>query len=652
MGATVSQSCKIIKCNAEHRRHYCRLCKDNDSDHFSSECPRGKTLYHGTHIGAIKPIAMGGLKESGNGRLGRGVYFVETLEQAKNISKYRDKNCTVVFKCQVNLRNNIDLGRGDGGDWQLHKDSASSIHPPWANINHDFKEYCVKSSNDCVVTSIFIDDTVIRKNENMTWGDAENIIKKLNPNSTFEDVKPLLGNLKKEKRKFIRQLGRRRNLSMSEISVEWFLSRWYLIVKTLFTLFFIINSIWSAVHLNKQDNRNMAAIVFFIIFLFLQSIANIVLLVVHGIASLDTPHKINLIITLTKFVIAFCLEMPMLVSQVFAIKENIKQQNLTWSDFSWDVAVQFQFVFNLMLFGSIDLVYNGLNRYQFNNYTKLAVWVPGVTLLSKLMAGLVFTPIHLTQLGFNWRPKLSDFEGKIGNSVNIRNLLSFSMYMGAIGLWSWPVVFPICCLLALKIMFGFSLRSLYKRWYLLLKAFLILFNIWNGIWSLDHLYSKSNDNIDYALASFICFFTLQSLENLIYISIHALYASKDPRMAEKWHIFAITKLLIAFVFEMPMLTSQAYAMRNLDNLVWSELNWDVGMQLQFIINITLFLVIDCFYMALEHDYSTCTSVALVIFIPIPSTILCGVLSTPVYLARVGWNWLPNSLKCFGGCRWV
>ena len=79
---------------------------------------------------------MQGFKNSPKGRLGSGIYFVDTLENAKRISYHRDprlnqKNA-IVFQCQVNLGRHIDLGHASGGYWQGAYDSASGIHPPWA----------------------------------------------------------------------------------------------------------------------------------------------------------------------------------------------------------------------------------------------------------------------------------------------------------------------------------------------------------------------------------------------------------------------------------------------------------------------------------------------------------------------------------------
>ena len=200
MMATNRRGCRVTRCKEKHSKHYCRLCKEKDTNHFSSECPNSVTLYHGTHIKVTQPIADGGLKESGDGRLGPGVYFVEEYDEAKKISNYRrhkdDKRCTVVFKCQVYLCRHCNLGTGTGNSWQDDYDSASTMHPPWAKITYDFKEYCLKDSKHCVVRSILIDDKPIRKDKRFTWGDAQEEIRLLHPQASSDEVEQAMSQLK------------------------------------------------------------------------------------------------------------------------------------------------------------------------------------------------------------------------------------------------------------------------------------------------------------------------------------------------------------------------------------------------------------------------------------------------------------------------
>ena len=51
-----TRSCKIFCCKEDHIRHYCRVCNQNDSDHFSRHCPNGTVLYHGIDLEIIKSL--------------------------------------------------------------------------------------------------------------------------------------------------------------------------------------------------------------------------------------------------------------------------------------------------------------------------------------------------------------------------------------------------------------------------------------------------------------------------------------------------------------------------------------------------------------------------------------------------------------------
>lgn len=67
--------CKVVGCHDKHNKHYCRICSNGDADHFSTVCPEGITLYHGTRVNFVSPICGEGLKPSAGGSLGPGVYF-------------------------------------------------------------------------------------------------------------------------------------------------------------------------------------------------------------------------------------------------------------------------------------------------------------------------------------------------------------------------------------------------------------------------------------------------------------------------------------------------------------------------------------------------------------------------------------------------
>ena len=329
-----------------------------------------------------------------------------------------------------------------------------------------------------------MNDEPIKKDASMSWGEAQQVINQLTPNVTSDDFANALERI------------RALNLAITDYNRDDYddgPNRSFfrcVFFKTILILFYIGHSIWSATRINRQDNKSIPAFVFFIIFLCLQSIGNIIYLAKHWKDCLSQPHKINENLTLVKPLIAFFLEMPMLVSQASVMKSISKgQQSFTWDNVSWDVALQFHLVINLLLFVIIDMPYH--------KATKGKRWIAAAFCFSLFASVLAFAPIHLAQLGLTWRPDLNDFGGDITNT-NTRILLSFSMYAGTVGLWTWPVIFPIFIFLSI-----WFKRKVFK-FKALLKLFLVNFNILNGIWSITHLYQlKVNENREVAMIVFV-----------------------------------------------------------------------------------------------------------------------------------------------------
>ena len=667
MGNTLGQDtglrCRVIGCRQEHTEHLCQLCQKQNSKHFSKDCPKGTELYYGTHIESIKPITLEGFKKSApNSRLGPGVYFVKSEAAAGALSLYMTEGdlrpTKVVFKCRVNLGKHIKLGQNDSSDWQLDYDSASSMHPTLEGIEKDFMEFCVKDSKNCVVTSIIINEKPIVKNRTMTWEAAQEEIEKIDDeNPTLEDIMEIMKSFdfKRQRIRFFTQLrGNIHNSRMPRVKnqkARWLLRRWYMILKGFLTLFYICNCIWSASHLMNYKSKKGVndgtknAAISFVVFLVFQGITNLALLALHGIDSLRKPNKIHLAITLGKFLTAFCLEIPMLISQAFAMKIITQQQNAIdqWNDLSWDMALQTQFIFNLILFLTIDLSYYTLSKCK-SKWMKVLSWIPCL-FFSILVTGFAFTPVHLAQLGWTWFPTLTDFGGGAGQldlcglDTNIHNQLNISMGIGTLGIWTWPVLFPVFTITAAQLIFKFNFNAI-KKLYLSFKTFLILFNIWNGIWSVQHLFGLRNNQIETALTAFAVFFTLQSVGNLVYIIVHTFLCENFEDKV--WSYISISKLLIVIILEMPMITCQAYAMRNTHHLKWNQFNWDVAMQMEFLINSILLIYIDVFH-TLEENETKLVMITSFLFL----IALVAMIFTPVYIVQIGWDWLPT-IKDFGG----
>ena len=154
-------NCRVAKCKENHASHFCSLCQDHDSNHFSCDCTKGITLYHGTKVDNTSGIASEGLKPSKNGRLGPGVYFVESYSEAISIAKHRDRedgNVSVVLECTVSLGQMANLcnvrDSWELQSWQGRYHSAKAVHPPWAGINYSFNEICVKNQTFCSVKKV------------------------------------------------------------------------------------------------------------------------------------------------------------------------------------------------------------------------------------------------------------------------------------------------------------------------------------------------------------------------------------------------------------------------------------------------------------------------------------------------------------------
>lgn len=71
-----------------------------------------------------------GLRLSSDGRLGKGLYLA-SKSHAVSVAKHREgKGIAVVFEVLVN-----------------ESKCLKSMHPPWAGIKTEFKEWCMNGSN-------------------------------------------------------------------------------------------------------------------------------------------------------------------------------------------------------------------------------------------------------------------------------------------------------------------------------------------------------------------------------------------------------------------------------------------------------------------------------------------------------------------------
>lgn len=145
--------CKVNGCKEKHTHHYCRVCSDTDSSHFSRQCPKGTFVYHGTKKEYADLIVKDGFKASAKGRIGPGVYFTLSFGEAKKIAEYRfPQQEPVVIECRAIVQYNQfryddtpEEVERKVREWKVfNKQTAGSgFHPPWAN-NEVFKEVVVR----------------------------------------------------------------------------------------------------------------------------------------------------------------------------------------------------------------------------------------------------------------------------------------------------------------------------------------------------------------------------------------------------------------------------------------------------------------------------------------------------------------------------
>ena len=83
--------CKVANCkyHGTYQNHVCVVCDDQNSDHYATQCPLGKIVYHGTSKDYAKSIESSGFIASKDGRWGQGVYMTTTFGQAKKIAEYK-----------------------------------------------------------------------------------------------------------------------------------------------------------------------------------------------------------------------------------------------------------------------------------------------------------------------------------------------------------------------------------------------------------------------------------------------------------------------------------------------------------------------------------------------------------------------------------
>ena len=305
--------CRVHGCTQRHNSHYCRLCEDNNSNHFSHACPQGIQLYHVTALSNIRGIAEIGLQPTNIGRLGKGVYFAKNFKDAKDISLHRGKaggQAAVVFECNVNLGNIKDMERSSEDSWQMgNYDSAQGIHEKWV-CDDDFTEFCLKDPKKCsikrvAVTKGHIDDSgvfYIHKRDR-GWRDLQ----QLDRDPEIDDVKAAARNRSTE--------SRQQEVTIEE-DYEEDIKRPCLGIILILTLAanlatFIIQ-LGSVIVQKSVCGYYSPEIISFIVFLILLSIGRIL-----SFCLMMVKPKASFFFTLA---IDFLFEMPMMISNAYIVK--------------------------------------------------------------------------------------------------------------------------------------------------------------------------------------------------------------------------------------------------------------------------------------------------------------------------------------------
>ena len=616
---TNKQNCKVARCTLEHRQHFCLLCKDKDSDHFSSECPKSLTLFHGTHIRAIKLIAFESLKESTSGTLGPGIYFVENYEEAESISQYRKKpedgSCTVVFECQVYLGNHVYLGKTPTEEWQGSYDSASSIHGSWANIDHDFKEYCLKLHES---KTLFYGTRTKANNPNLNECIEESVKNGVELEDNFAET-------------YEENFAETYEDNFSETYEE-------------------------AKSQHRQESQDDGTIVVLKLKFYSATCIDYRMIVearqqsYHSVVSIHQPGT-NISRSLDKYCLKnfiLCHDVSLVISQEVEINLEITFEEAK------------QLTRELDPNPTANDVYNAMDKL---NYSKqLIKTVTDVSIMSKTTIEAVDTKISVERTNVleevEKAPKRQDENLEPGNVpgeveeapkrqdenaepanvpgeveeapkrqdenaelTNVPEEVEEAPKRQEEN--AEPTNVPEEVEEAPKRQEENAEPTnepLYKPWYFKLKAFSILFNICNGIWSVYHLHSKSSGNIRDVSVAFAVLFSLHSLASMLFTYRQTkLFVGDDVK----------NNLNLTFLLEMPMLTCQAYVIMRVENMVWSDLNWDVSMQIQFIINFILFMEIDVYflYRADQGDHSLIRYILLCIGTPF----ICSFfLHTPIH----------------------
>ena len=553
--------CRVPTCQENHIKHFCSLCNNRNSNHFSHECHSGVTLYHGTKVNNTSGIASKGLKPSTNGCLGPGIYFVEEYSEAESIAKHRTGNggVSVVIECNVYLGKMVDLQNIiDKRSWKDRYDSAIDIHPAWAGISYDFYEICVKNPKYCSVKKV----TCLQEN----YGSINTVdVGKYDPNW---------------------------HLLKNVMSVQTFKTFTKMLVSSSSTLVRVIMGIKIALMIftslmqlgmtivrcnHAEENEGLTAALMLLISFFLMLTISRVSYVVFMIRKAWKYHIYDLYYIPAS--LAFSLEFPLMVCDAYSVISAEKLDNR-----STVLTIVFYFLFPVHLLVTLSL--DNIVSTKSIGHRKVLSFL-GRQVLFIMVAIMSTSATHMVLMN-GAASFATDIENiKTLNTTNISSgsliLLRISSYVGAIGWGFWCILVPISGLVALVWMVANRKKSnavekliefIFPKGDVVIKlhgSHLVMVSVVVAIRIVLMLItssfqiittkveSKLNSRVwSSSLTSVIVFIALLILLRIAYV----IYMICKVRYRKCFSLHIIP-VVLSFFIEMPLLVSNAYLVKTL-----------------------------------------------------------------------------------------
>ena len=115
---------------------------------------------------------------------------------------------------------------------------------------------------------------------------------------------------------------------------------------------------------------------------------------------------------------------------------------------------------------------------------------------------------------------------------------------------------------------------------------------------------------------------------LVYVVLYCIFGHLD----EYSFILLIVNVSITFFLEMPMLVSQGYVLKAIQNIEWKDYVQDMMIHFEFILNFFVVSLIDfVFYNMTVTNKSCCYWFLTIVCTPIVISIACSICYAPVHV---------------------